>query len=333
MAFRITYSVLDADLSELHRDMDREIERVRSQIQSSPPSFPSWVAGKAVESGQFLEKRGPADTRQVLAKFHKFPVSQLDEAIKTAKCAQWAWGRKPWQERVTIMRKAAELISARRLNMAVIMALEVGKNRLESLGDVEESADLIRYYAAQLEEASGFVKPLGKLTPNEDTRSVLKPFGVFGVISPFNFPLALSTGMASAALLAGNSVILKPSQEAPWCGELLFQVLKDAGLPDGVFQLVHGTGSDLGAKLVTHPKVDGVAFTGSKEVGMRIFHEFSKDFPKPCLMEMGGKNPAIVCESADLAKAVEGCVRSAFGLSGQKCSALSRVFVHRSIGS
>lgn len=329
-SFRITYSVLDADLTALHREIDTEVEKFRVAIRNQPPTFPSYVAGKPFTSDHMLEKRSPID-QAVLARFHKVPTNNLDDVIKAAKCAQWAWGRTPWQKRAEILRKAAEYISQHRIRMATVMMFEVGKNRLEALGDVEESADLIRYYASQLEEAQGFVRPLGKLSPNEDTRSVLKPYGVFAVVSPFNFPLALSTGMASAALLGGNAVILKPSQDAPWCGELLHEALAHAGLPDSVFQLLHGTGSELGSALAQHPQIDGVAFTGSKQVGMQILHAVNRDHPKPCLMEMGGKNPAIVTAHADLDAAVEGCVRSAFGLSGQKCSALSRVFVQREV--
>jgi 1-pyrroline-5-carboxylate dehydrogenase len=230
---------------------------------------------------------------------------------------------------VALLRKAADLVSARRLELAAIMSLEVGKNRLESLGDVEESADLMRYYAGVLEEAKGYERPLGKLAPNEDTRSVLKPYGVFAVVSPFNFPTALAAGMSAGALLGGNAVILKPSEEAPWCANGLYEALRDAGLPDGLFQVLHGPGETLGRALVRHPGVDGVAFTGSVPVGMEIFHELTRGRVRPCFLEMGGKNPAIVCEAADLDAAVEGCYRSAFGLSGQKCSALSRIYVHR----
>jgi len=144
--------------------------------------------------------------------------------------------------------------------------------------------------------------------------------------------MALAAGMTGAALLGGNSVVLKPSEETPWCGELLYQALRDAGLPEGVLQVAHGTGKDIGHALATHPLTAGVAFTGSKGVGMQLLNQaVSGVYPKPCFVEMGGKNAAIVCASADLDKAVSGCSRSAFGLSGQKCSALSRIYVHRSI--
>lgn len=328
MTFRITYSVLNADLSELHREFDTVLNKVHQELGKE---FPSWIDGHAFTSNEFIEDRNPADTRSLLAKFHITPPTEIDRAFEAAHRAQKSWGQTPWAERVRLLKKAADLISERRLEISAIMSLETGKNRLESLGDVEESADLFRYYAGQLESAEGYVKPLNSLSPNEKTKSVLKPYGVFVVISPFNFPLALAAGMSGAALLGGNAVILKPSQETPWCGQKLFEVLRDAGLPTGLFQLVHGKGPELGKALAQHPRADGIVFTGSKKVGLELLHNFSKVYPKPCFLELGGKNPAIVCESADLEKAVDGVWRSAFGLSGQKCSALSRVFVHESL--
>jgi 1-pyrroline-5-carboxylate dehydrogenase len=328
MTFRITYSVLSADMSELHKEFDKVLEKVRSNLGQE---FPSWIGGKAFTSGRFVESHNPANTGQLLGKFHKVPVTELDRVMEIAHKAQKSWGHTPWQERVKVLRKAAELISERRLEISVIMGLETGKNRLEALGDTEESADLIRYYAQQLEDAKGYDRPLAALSPNESTRSVLKPYGVFAVIAPFNFPMALATGMAAGALLGGNTVVLKPSQETPWTGEKLYEALRDAGLPEGVFQLVHGTGSEIGAAMLRHPRTDGIVFTGSKRVGMELLHNFSREFPKPCFLELGGKNPAIICEKADLDKAAEGAMRSAFGLSGQKCSALSRLYVHKNV--
>jgi 1-pyrroline-5-carboxylate dehydrogenase len=315
-------------MAEIHRQFDAALAEVRAGLGRT---FPSHVAGEAVESGDLLDKRAPADTRQVLARFHRAPASVLDRAIASAERAQRDWGRRPWPERVALIRKAAEVISERRMQLAAIMALEVGKNRLESLGDVEESADLLRYYAGVLEENQGYVKPLGRLQADEDTRSVLKPYGVFAVISPFNFPTALAAGMSGGALVAGNAVILKPAELTPWCAEGLYQAFRTAGLPDGLFQVIHGAGSKIGQALVEHPGIDGVAFTGSAEVGMRIYHEMTRTRVRPCLLELGGKNPAIVCAAADVDAAVEGCYRSGFGLSGQKCSALSRIYVHRSL--
>jgi 1-pyrroline-5-carboxylate dehydrogenase len=328
MSFKITYSVLNADLSELHVQFEKEMGVVRSKLGQE---FPSWIAGKPFQSGRFLEDRNPARTSELLAKFHTVSPQELDRVMEAATKAQQIWGHTPWKERAAVIRKAADLISERRLELSAIMCLETGKNRLESLGDVEESADLFRYYAGQLEESNGFLKPLSKLSPNEDTRDVLRPYGVFAVISPFNFPLALAAGMSGAALLGGNSVVIKPSSETPWCAHKLYECLRDAGLPDGVFQVVYGGGGSLGDALVKHPQIAGLAFTGSKEIGMQLMHAISVDYPKPALLEMGGKNAAIICAKANMESAVEGTMRSSFGLTGQKCSALSRVYVHRSI--
>jgi len=328
MSFRITYSVLEADLTELHRSFDQVLSEVKSRLGRTHPSY---IQGQAFDEGQSFEKRNPACANELLGRFATVPLSKLDDIFESAKRAQKNWGLKPWQERVALMRKAADIISRRRLEIASILSLEVGKNRLESLGDAEEAADLLRYYASQVEEAQGFEKPLARLSPQEDTKSVLKPYGVFVVISPFNFPMALAAGMASAALLGGNSVILKPSPDAPWSARLFYECLNEAGLPQGLLQLVYSEKPEMGEALVRHPKTNGVAFTGSLNIGMKILSSLNTIYPKPTLMEMGGKNPAIVCESADLDKAAEGCVRSAFGLSGQKCSALSRLYVHKKI--
>jgi 1-pyrroline-5-carboxylate dehydrogenase len=327
MTFRVTYSVLEADMTELHREFDAALAVVRLDLGAT---FPSWVAGQPLESGDLLESRSPADTRVVLARFHRTPPLALTTAVDSARAAQRKWATlQTWQERVARIRRAAELISERRMQLAAVMSLEVGKNRLESLGDVEEAADLLRYYAGQVEESHGFSRSLGRLSPNEDTRDLLRPYGVFAVISPFNFPAALAAGMSGAALLAGNAVLLKPSEETPWCAQGLYEAFRDAGLPDGLFQVLHGEGESIGAALARHPGIDGVAFTGSSRVGFELHRLMSQGRIRPCLLEMGGKNAAIVCDSADLDAAVEGCARSAFGLSGQKCSALSRIYVAR----
>jgi 1-pyrroline-5-carboxylate dehydrogenase len=211
------------------------------------------------------------------------------------------------------------------------VSLEVGKSRLEAMGDVTETADLVRYYCAQMESNHGFDRPMARFSEREETRSVLRPYGVWAVISPFNFPAALAGGPLGGALVAGNTAVLKPSQEAPLIGLALHDLFREAGLPDGVLNIVFGTGADVGEPLAMHPGVDGLLFTGSKTIGMSILHGFSREWPKPCITEMGGKNPAIIMPTANLDDAAEGVVRSAFGLQGQKCSACSRVYVHEEV--
>jgi 1-pyrroline-5-carboxylate dehydrogenase len=212
------------------------------------------------------------------------------------------------------------------------MAFEVGKNRLEALGEVEEAADLIRYYATTMEDNAGYEHPmdnLGDLTVH--TRTVLRPHGVFAVISPFNFPMALAVGPMSAALMAGNTVVFKPASASPLSGVNIIEAFADAGLPAGTVNLVMGPGDTVGDELQSNPGIDGIVFTGSYEVGFRLFKSFSTTWPRPCIVEMGGKNPAIVTRRADLEEAAEGIMRSAFGFGGQKCSANSRVYVERPV--
>jgi 1-pyrroline-5-carboxylate dehydrogenase len=255
----------------------------------------------------------------------------VDEAVRAARAAQPGWARLPWRERLATLRRAAGLIRERKYELAAIMALEVGKSRLEAMGDAEESADLIDYYCQQVDDADGFVRPMGRVTPVERNTDVLRPYGVFTCIAPFNFPLALSTGMSSAALAAGNAVVYKPAEHTPWTGLKLYEVYRDAGIPAGVFNLLFGHGTEIGDPLWQHPGVDGVVFTGSKAIGLRIYHGISQRWIKPCLLELGGKNATIVLDTADLDAAAEGVMRSAFSLQNQKCSATSRVYVHRDV--
>jgi 1-pyrroline-5-carboxylate dehydrogenase len=330
-ATKITYTSAAGDLDEFHRLFDAALERVRA---AAGASFPNLIGGEPVAgAGEPLDDRSPIDTTLLLGRFAAAGPAEVDLAVRRAKEAQRAWGRRPWQERIAILRRAAELIRERKYDLAALMSLEVGKNRLEAMGDAEESADLIDYYCAQVEEADGFVRPMGRITPIERNTDVLRPYGVFVCIAPFNFPLALSAGMSSAALMAGNAVVYKPSEEAPWTGLRLAEIYRDAGLPAGVFNFLAGRREAIGDALWQHPGVDGVVFTGSKAVGLRIHAGLSSRWIKPCLMELGGKNAAVVSASANLDDAAEGVMRSAFGLQNQKCSATSRVYVDRRVAA
>jgi len=325
---KITYATLSADNEELQSSFDAAVERARADLGRT---YPMLIGGEERTANETFDDRSPIDTDLVVARFPVGGRQDVRDAIDAARAAFLAWRDTPWQERLAILRQAADLISERQFDYAALMTLEVGKNRLEALGDVEETADLLRYYGDEFEKADGFVKPLGSLSPIERTRSVLRPYGVFGVISPFNFPMALAGGPAGGAMIAGNTVVLKPSSDAPLSGWKFGEALRDAGLPDGVFNLVTGPGETVGAELQENPGIDGMVFTGSYEVGMKLYRSFTKDFPRPIITEMGGKNPAIVTRSADLDEAAEGVMRSAFGFDGQKCSANSRVYVDREV--
>ncbi len=325
---KITYATLSADNEELQSSFDAAVERARGALGAT---YPMIIGGEERGAAETFDDRSPIDTDLVVARFPVGTRQDVRDAIDAARAAYPAWRDTPWRDRLAILRRAADLISERQFDYAALMALEVGKNRLEALGDVEETADLLRYYGDEFEKADGFVKPLGSLSPIERTRSVLRPYGVFGVISPFNFPMALAGGPAGGAMIAGNTVVLKPSSDAPLMGWKFGEALRDAGLPDGVFNLVTGPGETVGAELQENPGVDGMVFTGSYEVGMKLYRSFTKDYPRPIITEMGGKNPAIVTRNADLDEAAEGVMRSAFGYDGQKCSANSRVYVEKPV--
>ncbi len=294
--------------------------------------MPMSSPARSVAGESEFELRSPIDRDLLVGRFANGSRADVRDAIAAARAAQPGWHALGWERRVQIMLAAGDLISERLMPYSALMAIEVGKNRMEAMGEVEESADLLRYYARIAVENDFYRKPMDNLgDPATHTRSVLRPHGVFGVIAPFNFPLALAAGPIGAALVAGNTCVFKPARAGAMSGVLLMEALRDAGVPAGVCNLVMGPGDSVGEELASSEDIDGVVFTGSYEVGMRLQRSFSQAYPRPCIVEMGGKNPAIVMQSADLEKAAEGIMRSAFGFGGQKCSANSRVYVERPV--
>ncbi|MFO8035756.1 MAG: aldehyde dehydrogenase family protein [Anaerolineales bacterium] len=330
--FQLTYGTMFNPPEELHTRFEDSLEDKRANLGCN---YGMLIQGEDQFAKHTFKVKNPARKNQVLA---TFPVGTEEHADQAVTAAQWAfpeWSRTPWQERVRLLRKVADLIDERVFEIAAATTLEVGKNRLEALGDVSEAPALIRYACDQMEREDGFIKRMGE-DPLEGYQtmntSLLKPYGVWLVISPFNFPTALTGGPVGAALLAGNTVVMKPAAKTSWSVRLLAECFLDAGLPEGVVNFVTGSGSVLGASLVDHPDVEGVTFTGSYEVGMSIHRAFAKrDYVHPVILEMGGKNPAIVSRHADVGRAVKGIVRSAFGLQGQKCSANSRVYIEETL--
>ena len=326
---KITYTTANVDLSAFHHYFDEALATIRSECGQQ---YPIYANGEAIKvDSPHIVNVSPIDTDLVLGRFQGATPAEVDRAVAAARGARKSWSGMPWQERVALMRKAADLVRSRKFEIAAIMSIEVGKNRFESIGDAEESADLIDYYCDQMRQANGFIREMNRITPVETNIDVLRPYGVFACIAPFNFPMALSCGMSSAALVAGNTIVYKPATDTPWTGLKLYEIYRDAGLPPGVFNFITGRGSEIGDALVQHKHIDGVVFTGSNPVGMRMFHSLSEKWVKPCLMELGGKNPAIIMDSGDLDAAAEGVAKSAWGLQNQKCSACSRVYVHREV--
>ena len=327
---KITYATMSAEqMDDLHKALDQAIAQVKGTFGRT---YPMYIDGQPVEAGKTFVDESPIDTRWVIGHFQSGGREHVREAVKAARAAFPAWSRLPWRERVGLLRRVADAIRNHRWELSAIMGYEAGKNRLECVGDVEESADLIAYYCDQVEQHEGFEQRMGTLGPHERNSSVMRPYGVWAVISPFNFPLALAAGPAGGALVAGNTVVFKPASTTPLMGLKLYEMCREAGLPDGVFNFVTGGGSTAGQELIDNPGIDGIVFTGSMEVGMKLIRDnVARSVPRPVITEMGGKNPALVMRSADLEKASDGVLRSAFGAQGQKCSACSRVYVQKEV--
>src|SRR6185295_15874065 len=323
---KVTYATLAAGQTpEFTKAFDEALDNARKSLGRSWPMF---IGGKEVQAKETFGDTSPSDTRVVLGRFQSGTREDARNAIAAARKAyEGSWRRMAWKERVAHVRRLAGVIEKRRFEIAAALSLEVGKNRLEAMGDAQETADLISYYCDQVEKHQGYEQPMETLSDKEQNRDVLRPYGVWVIIAPFNFPMALAGGPTGGALLGGNTVVFKPATDTPWSGALLNDCAREAGLPEGVFNYVTGPGSTVGEELVTNPDVDGILFTGSRDVGFSIHRKFSTRYPKPCITEMGGKNPAIVAASADIDEASEGVLKSAFGLQGQKCSACSRIYV------
>jgi 1-pyrroline-5-carboxylate dehydrogenase len=328
MTFKLTYSTMFDPPAEMHRRFEAALGEVRNGLGATHTMF---IDGADVPVAQSSASRSPVDRRLVLGHFPVGQAADVDRAVAAAKRALPAWRSTSPAERIRLVRRVAALIEERVYHIGASLALEVGKNRMESLGEAQETADFFTGYAAEYERHHGYdlALPDDPLPSHRShNRSILKPHGVWGVIVPFNFPLALGGGPAAAALVTGNTVVLKGATDTPWAGRLLADCIRDAGVPEGVFNYVTGPGGLVGEALANHPDLAGITFTGSHEVGMRLYRTMAGgSYPRPCITEMGGKNACIVTARGDLDRAVPGIVRSAFGLTGQKCSALSRVYV------
>lgn len=312
---------------EFHLKFEEGVKKVQKELNSE---YPIIINGKEIFlDDQFLVK-SPSNNQLIVGKFPKATKEITVEAINSAKQAFSEWSNIPYQKRAAIFKECAEELSQQKFYLAAILSFENGKNRYEAMGDVDEAIDFLRFYSYQLEINEGFSKKTPHPNPHEKTRTVLKPYGVWGIISPFNFPSAIAIGMTTGALITGNSAVLKPASDAPLSSFKFVRTIYPK-LPAGAINFITGPGNVVGKTLIESEDVDGIAFTGSREVGMEGFRKFTEKHAKPFITEMGGKNPVIVSENADLEKASEGVVRAAFGYGGQKCSACSRVYVQKSI--
>jgi len=331
-SFKLTYATMFNPPEELHTRFSEAMDELKGKLGQE---YPMFIGGEERIVDEKYKEFSPINAALHLATFQKGGAKDAEGAIAASREAFPKWSRMNWDERIYLLRKAADIIDQRLFEISAVVTLEVGKNRMEALGDVAETADLIRYACNQMEANQGYRVKMGKdPLPGYDgtNHSVLKPYGVWVVISPFNFPAALTGGPSGAALVAGNTLVIKPASVTTWTTALLVDCMRQAGIPDGVINFVSGPGSTVGKALVESKDVDGLTFTGSFDVGMGIYRSFAEgDYIRPTILELGGKNPAIVSRNADIEDAAVGIVRSAFGLQGQKCSACSRVFVEEAV--
>jgi RHH-type proline utilization regulon transcriptional repressor/proline dehydrogenase/delta 1-pyrroline-5-carboxylate dehydrogenase len=318
----------DSDYADAEQ-RDRALQAIQSVRQRLGKTYQPFINGEYVATDVHINSLNPSNVSETVGRVGLISVEQADRAIAAAKDAWLDWKRTPPTDRAAILRTAADLMTDRRDELAAWMLFETGKPLNEANGEVSEAIDFCRYYADEMERLDAGV---AYDFPGETNRYHYQPLGIVVVISPWNFPLAIPTGMAVAALVAGNCVLLKPAETSSVIIAKLTEILVEAGIPSGVFQYVPGKGSTVGAHLVKHPHTNMITFTGSQEVGCWIYADAAILQPgqkhlKRVVAEMGGKNAVIVDESADLDQAVQGVVQSAFGYSGQKCSACSRVIV------
>jgi 1-pyrroline-5-carboxylate dehydrogenase len=332
MSFRLTYATMFNPPESMHERFEAALAAVTARLGGRHALY---IDGADREAAGVAALTGPIDRERKLGEFAIAGVAEADAAMRAAQAAYPAWRALPFAERVGLMRRVADVMEQRVYEIAAALALEVGKNRMEALGEAQETVDFFRCYADDIERHAGFDHEL----PNDPlpgvvstNRSVMRPYGAWVVIVPFNYPLALMGGPVAAALVAGNTVVAKGSLHTPWAGRLLADCLRDAGVPRGVFNYLSAAGAEVGAALAAHPLAAGLTFTGSVAAGKQLIATMMGGaWPRPVIAEMGGKNPCIVTARADLDAAAAGIARSAYGMGGQKCSALSRLYVEASV--
>jgi RHH-type proline utilization regulon transcriptional repressor/proline dehydrogenase/delta 1-pyrroline-5-carboxylate dehydrogenase len=317
----------DFTLPEARNRIQQAIRALRSNLEQRHPLI---INNKSVSTHEWLPSLNPANQNEIVGYAAQAGIAEADAALAAARAAQPKWGRTPGKHRAEVLEKVANLMRRDKAALCAVEILEAGKNWAEADADVAEAIDFCDFYAAVMRELDQPHRT--QVVAGESNFQHWWPRGVGIIIAPWNFPLAILTGMAAAAVVTGNAVILKPSDQTPVIGARLMELFMEAGLPAGVMNLLTGPGGKVGAHLVGHPQIDFIAFTGSKEVGLKIWETAGRTMPgqanlKKVICEMGGKNCLIVDSDADMDEAVAGSIASAFGYQGQKCSALSRLVV------
>jgi 1-pyrroline-5-carboxylate dehydrogenase len=322
---------IDFSQHENARAMRGALERIGDELGHE---YPLIIGGERVKTSAKIESLNPARPAQIVGVHQKAGAEHADQAVQAALKAFETWRFTPAEERASLLLGTADLIRERKFDFCAWLTYEVGKNWAEADADVGETIDFLEFYAREALRLAAATPPIQ--FPGEKDELLYIPLGVGAVISPWNFPFAIMAGMTSAAIVSGNTVVLKPSSDSPTIAARFMEVLEEAGLPPGVVNFCPGSGASFGNAVVAHPKTRFIAFTGSKEVGLDIHERAAKAqagqiWIKRTILEMGGKDSIIVSADADFDAAVAGVVASAFGFSGQKCSACSRAIVEEPI--
>jgi 1-pyrroline-5-carboxylate dehydrogenase len=318
-----------------HSDVQRAMKEALAQVEAElGREYDMVIGGERIRTGNKITSVNPAKPAQVVGVHQSAQPEHAEPAMQAAARAFETWSRTSYQERVEFILKVARIVAERKLALCAWLTYEVGKNWAEADADVAECIDFLQFYAREALKLAGATTPIQ--LPGERNQLVYIPLGVGAVISPWNFPFAIMAGMTAAAIVCGNTVVLKPSVDAPTLAAKFFEILEEAGMPDGVVNFCPGEGPGFGSTIVAHPQTRFIAFTGSKKVGLEI-HEAAarvqkgQRFIKRTILELGGKDAIIVDRDADLNAAVEGVVAAAFGFNGQKCSACSRAIVDQEV--
>ncbi len=321
------YPLADFTLAKTRQDMQQALEKTKKNFGKT---YPLYIGKKDVKTERTLESVSPNDPAMILGKIHIASAVEAEHAVESAQIAFKDWRHTKVETRASILEKLADYLAANKFELSATQVFEVGKQWREADGDVAEAIDFCRYYAREMRQLAK-PKRVGHAS-GETSFYQYQPRGVVLVIAPWNFPLAILTGMVTAAMVSGNTVIMKPAEQSSIVAAQLMEALRAVGCPPGVVNFLPGYGEEIGEYLVSHKNVSMIAFTGSKEVGLHILEKSAKTVPgqtfvKKCVIEMGGKNAIIIDSDADLDEAVLGVLYSAFGFQGQKCSACSRVIV------
>ncbi len=302
----------------------------KAKLSAKATEYKNYIGGRWVKpaSGAMRENLNPADTREVIGYFPASSAEDVAAAVEAAREAFPKWKAMPAPRRAEILYRVGQILIERKEQFAVEMTREMGKVLKEARGDVQEAIDMAFYTAGEGRRLHGYTTP--SELPNKMAMCVRQPVGLCGLITPWNFPMAIPSWKLMPALICGNTVVIKPAEDTPLSAINLAKACEEAGLPPGVLNVVIGTGETAGTALVSHPEINLISFTGSTQVGRLVAEEAARQ-GKKCSLEMGGKNVIIIMDDADLDLAAEGAVWGAFGTSGQRCTASSRLVVHKRV--